>query len=856
MAPKRKDGTDEPTGREKKKQKMAVARTIAVQPVKGVSFAKNAVAGPSKVAINSLKGLPSTIDVERFAEARAFEIDAMHTAMKTASASSTSRAWQALPRHLRRRAASHDVRRVPLRLREKARAEMDAVRKKALGRSMPKLGKNRRLKRTELFARRQRDKLWLETHIWHAKRMKMENMWGYRLAVHPTEKSFRPSHRASIHGSILHDASYYSLIELKGPEFILQKILDSCCDPHGPGPGSKRYSTGSRALETYIYKPRSYPFNLISPVTIIWKPPPSSPVSIVEPLEDDGQQNEATTRDRGPPKRKRKPKGKEKEQTQVLPPSPETIRFVWLRSHPSSYEDVLSALKTSTSLALDAVKREHEGKEFEVELADLRGQVNAFEIMGPKANQVLRGALSPIPQDQRADFKTFWSRLSDVQTSAEFSRGTIVGLKVVDPRLKFPPKNAKVQAPSSEYAPATTVFPSAQLAQSEIWDEAMRASLANPRYKKKDLDERRSKLLIPGAHLTPGRQDDRIPILLIQRSLESPDSNSRGIHGWTVIVPAGWAMAFFSSLTFTGTRVGGQRERQTQAFEAGIPYFPRDLPTSTGYEAYAAARKQEEKSRWERKPPAKRPNFEKLGTSSPWRADWEAVLGLPIGKCVPEDEGMDDEEDLVTTQREQPAVEADVTEAGPRMWLLRGGEVPLVIANISKLFNLGAGLLQEVNRLRAKRGHEPLDPTVKADDLIRGALVSVRVKLCTRGAPEDLATIYSVDDNEAKRWEKVLRNSRDPKIALDEETPEEVELSEIVPPQTSVIGYLTTGHFSLSRGQGYGIGAMPLVKYLALQEQTQRLRTSTTSPNPPLLVKIRNRSGQRCRAAHVEILAT
>lgn len=25
------------------------------------------------------------------------------------------------------------------------------------------------------------DKIWLETHIWHAKRMKMETLWGYRL---------------------------------------------------------------------------------------------------------------------------------------------------------------------------------------------------------------------------------------------------------------------------------------------------------------------------------------------------------------------------------------------------------------------------------------------------------------------------------------------------------------------------------------------------------------------------------------------------------------------------------------------------------------------------------------------------
>lgn len=39
-------------------------------------------------------------------------------------AGSTHRAFQELPRHLRRRAASHNVRRVPLRLRKKSRAEV------------------------------------------------------------------------------------------------------------------------------------------------------------------------------------------------------------------------------------------------------------------------------------------------------------------------------------------------------------------------------------------------------------------------------------------------------------------------------------------------------------------------------------------------------------------------------------------------------------------------------------------------------------------------------------------------------------------------------------------------------------
>lgn len=50
MAPKRKNEGNEPTARERKKQKIAVARTIAVQPT---TIPENAVAGPSNLgAVN------------------------------------------------------------------------------------------------------------------------------------------------------------------------------------------------------------------------------------------------------------------------------------------------------------------------------------------------------------------------------------------------------------------------------------------------------------------------------------------------------------------------------------------------------------------------------------------------------------------------------------------------------------------------------------------------------------------------------------------------------------------------------------------------------------------------------------
>lgn len=111
---------------------------------------------PSKTQhVSGMARLPNVIDVERFVDVcllhfpgPVFSLGGSHDDSRLApcktrcrplgsvhiscrlqqlivySASSTHRAWQTLPRHLRRRAASHDVRRVPVRLRQKAAAEV------------------------------------------------------------------------------------------------------------------------------------------------------------------------------------------------------------------------------------------------------------------------------------------------------------------------------------------------------------------------------------------------------------------------------------------------------------------------------------------------------------------------------------------------------------------------------------------------------------------------------------------------------------------------------------------------------------------------------------------------------------
>lgn len=179
-----------------------------------------------------------------------------------------------------------------------------------------------------------------------------------------------------------------------------------------------RYRIGSRVLETHLYKPGSYPFDLIAPITVMWKSLAQSSPSAddFEPVMVAEESNPTQVASDGARKRKRKGKGKGKEKSRDKDPDDTTtggeadlgvFRTVWLQSHPSVFDEVLSSLKAATSAILDAIKRiprSADSKEVVIGIADLRRQVNVFEIMGPKSNQVLKGALTPVTQDSREDF--------------------------------------------------------------------------------------------------------------------------------------------------------------------------------------------------------------------------------------------------------------------------------------------------------------------------------------------------------------------------------------------------------------------------------------------------------------------
>jgi len=232
-------------------------------------------------------------------------------------------------------------------------------------------------------------------------------------------------------------------------------------------------------------------------------------------------------------------------------------------------------------------------------------------------------------------------------------------------------------------------------------------------------------------------------------------------------------MPFLESLVYTGTRVAGQQERQTQGYEAGMVYFPRDYPTIDAYKTYAEDRQASEQTNWEKKPPGKRINYEALDSTSPWRSNWDAVLGIQK-----DDVGQE----TVTTQRGGTArtEPCDVTP-----WLLRGDKVPDILSELSCVFDHGTALHSEITRLRRKcnlpatLGSSTMLNVASSGQLLRGALVNVSLDMCSRGVPDDLAMVYMAPDELVRKWERfltVLKKGKMNASVGEEDSPEELEV--------------------------------------------------------------------------------
>ncbi|XP_056188346.1 ribonucleases P/MRP protein subunit POP1 isoform X2 [Falco biarmicus] len=594
--------------------------------------------------------MPKYITVSTFAQARAAEINAMLKAV--AQKSSNSLVFQTLPRHMRRRAMSHNIKRLPRRLQEIARKEAEKAvhQKKEQSKTKCRKARRRHINLVAEFNRRQRKNIWLETHIWHAKRFHMAKKWGYCLGNSPTEKSYRACYRAMAKHCLLQDLSYYCCLELTGKENELLKPLARICSIE-TGLTFEEASCLSGRFEgsLNLYQADRYPEGMLGPVTFIWKPRDGSEnrqlwiwvhpalkqcsepeeIYIPEPVTTSIQEQKQTDI---VPCLGKKRKMEDKEGEKAVPVK--KIIGDGTRDAFQSY----SWISQTTGIVI----------------SDRTMEILRYRLIGPLSHSVLTETLKAASlQTEMADSETglnnWWVEnckdsekvslhqcqsaifelLEGISSPSEMPPGTILGLTVGDPRVNLPKKKTKAVPDFEKYQDNDKVRQlylegvPVDCAHSFIWDQDICKNVTENKISEQDLNHMRAQLLVPGSHLDLGPSESKIPILLVQQPGKMAGEDRPGWgSGWDIYLPKGWGMAFWIPFIYRGVRVGGLQEALKHSEYQRIPHTPNDFPDCQAGMQFAKELETSLLEKFKRRPPAKRVNYVKLGTLSPFFCPW------------------------------------------------------------------------------------------------------------------------------------------------------------------------------------------------------------------------------------------
>ncbi|KAF5027303.1 hypothetical protein F66182_597 [Fusarium sp. NRRL 66182] len=711
-----------------------------------IYVARSIPAQPAEAALKD-----GELDLQAFVAAHEFEIRSLEQSMATSKAVGSTRAFQKVPRGLRRRTASHNPKRVPRRLRNRAVKEMAedntptvearrrkarttrakiraetarklgilAARKRRLGLQKAKKGQDKmdtdlavigraprpKIRRNELneppkpkakFRKRQRNKTWLPTHSWHAKRARMTDplqpLWRFAVPLTPNEKMYRPTHRAQgDKGAVIWEMSYMSTIGLYGNRAGIERVLkqiglvqDCCWNDKG-----RKWRLGTRSwtgiLSRGINQGQSNRDDqqAIGPCTILWNPE----------LSKEANQD---------PKKQQ--------------------RQVFLRIHPSAFLELFNEL-------LSLIKQET--PRFYIE--DLRFEVGSIDLTGPASTEALLAVLNPYPSKDRAkdQHAELFRGLAGLTNAAALPSGSVLGFSVQDPRLRYPPKRLEVSEDAHsqlQLLEKIASWPAEEnLEPYAIFDRNTRhrASLLPSQ---KQIDRRKSNNT-PGSPLKPTAADPPIPITLFA-SRTGTGTQTQGT--WTLLAPwkciqhIWYCLVHYPLSSGGNARFAGLNEIRQVAFERGQPWFPGDFPGTRAGAEWELDERRKRKAAWERRPKSKRMTWESLDlgrgrkgeVGDGFASDFELLFdstnaqeeagGNSANGRTGDDMDIDQDESTAST-------EASKKQKEPRIYNLR--QVP------KDLFN------QFTTRSPS--------PTIPAN-----ALLSVRIRLISRGVVTSCARIY------------------------------------------------------------------------------------------------------------------
>ncbi|XP_070691359.1 ribonucleases P/MRP protein subunit POP1 [Pempheris klunzingeri] len=739
------------------------------------------------------KEMPKCITAGAFAKARAAEVSAMLKAVTKTTGS--CHVFGALPKHMRRRAMSHNTKRLPRRLRDVANRmrekSLQAGSKKKKEQAKSKSRKARRRHGNLLleFNRRQRKNMWLETHIWHAKRFHMVKKWGYCLGVKPTYKCYRPCYRAMSSHCLLQDLSYYCCIELQGEEDKLLASLSQLTSKEaGPTFAAALSLSGRRQGSVVVYRAGQYPSQPLGPVSFLWRPRvqgsthrqlwiwshPTIKRDLLPELQTVCQCHEAVVPPVVPvvtpadvvPTQEKEPKpektpeakqtaGSKRKRTSKDNSGPPAKKI--LGDGTRSPTTPVTWTSSSTGIVIN----------------DLTMEIVRYRLIGPQSHSVLAETLEAATDcdvTNKSQPSSLWwpehckdgSKMSlhqqqadvyhilkGIYSTGELPAGTVLGLTVDDPRLTLPTKKVKAlpcvkQAQEVDEEKRKELIlrgVSEQCCQSSLWEKSVRDNVTDNKISEQELNRMRSEVLVPGSRLSPTPLQGRVPILLVhQPGKQVGHEMSSWGAGWDLLLPKGWGMAFWVPLVYRGVRIGGLDMSLKHFQNKGAPHFPHDYPDCPAGVRFQEEQEAELLDKFKRRPPAKRTNYIKHGCLAPFCCPWQQLAEeweLISGEGGEERKG--DRQTRTTTEadtvmEEEMTSRADITVAKPQSCVT-------VLRNRKSLRLLSGWCKPTTSKgQRSCRVGEvpPLDRSAAASLLTAHgmSLVWVRVSLLSKGKPE------------------------------------------------------------------------------------------------------------------------
>ncbi|KAK5104354.1 Ribonucleases P/MRP protein subunit pop1 [Lithohypha guttulata] len=730
------------------------------------------------------------LNIASFIKSRDFEIAALEQSMKKSKKSLTQRAFQQLPRHMRRRTASHNVKKIPRRLRGRASREMkedntpigSARRRKAsaklrlrleTAKKLQKLNLNRKSARekkreaqqnakepdpekhislsrvprirksvlagppqaTSKFKRRQVHKTWLPTHLWHTKRAHMTRptspLWRMAVPLRPTEKTYRPTHRAAgSRGCVAWDTSYTSTVGCLGTEAALESMLKALSFPGEGWVGARyrRWKAGTRFAEGWV-KERDNEQKVVAPILVIWQAKST-------PTEEPDNATEMDTDQPPLANDARNPRRKVKLDTKIL-----------VRVHPSAFYQFWQELLKVAKMQKPQVLVE-----------DLRFEIGSITVSGPESTEALTSTLS-IVQDQ-IHMHNLWNMLPSLRNPASLPQNAMLALDVIDPRCNFPPKQFQTSKNESNLQmlneaivawPPDTRFPPSRLFDHK---ERYRTCMSLPSQR---AINRQKRAVVPGEGNNVQEKGPKIPVLLLAHRSANRDSSFQG--SWSVLLPWScvdlvWRSLMYCPLSSGSTPTFGGLEQSRQvAFEHAVSWYPGDYPGLEAGKAWGRIESEDTFDSWIRRPPSKRFAWDTLDlglgrkgeVGRGWACDWEYLFRdtLSVHASV-ELKDADDRNNNTTyrqmqllTQRQRKAAAARAEKDEEERARRRNTSSPESLDDTEQLHSdvryhhlepsQAATLLNRFGKLEAPKTY---------------ALATVRIRLLTRGTPRPAARIY------------------------------------------------------------------------------------------------------------------